>query len=85
MTTPRRTTRRAHSPGTRYDVAFAAGRRGALYGIGLAIVLAVTYLLVSSIFIAFGTAELLPAALAAWATNIPFTAAALTMVFTVRT
>jgi LPS export ABC transporter permease LptG/LPS export ABC transporter permease LptF len=61
------------------------GRRGALYGIGLAIVLAVAYLLTSSLFIAFGTATLLPAALAAWATNILFAAAALTMLFTVRT
>ena len=62
-----------------------AGRRGALYGIGLAIVLAVAYLLTSSLFIAFGAATLLPAMLAAWATNILFAAAALTMLFTVRT
>jgi LPS export ABC transporter permease LptG/LPS export ABC transporter permease LptF len=61
------------------------GRRGALYGIGLAIVLAVSYLLVSSLFIAFGAAGLLPPVLAAWATNILFATAALTMVFTVRT
>jgi LPS export ABC transporter permease LptG/LPS export ABC transporter permease LptF len=61
------------------------GRRGALYGIGLAIVLAVAYLLTSSLFIAFGSATLLPAALAAWATNILFAAAALMMLFTVRT
>ncbi|HUR22041.1 MAG TPA: LptF/LptG family permease, partial [Vicinamibacterales bacterium] len=61
------------------------GRRGALYGIGLAVVLAVAYLLTSSLFIAFGTATLLPAVLAAWATNILFAAAALTMLFSVRT
>jgi len=61
------------------------GRRGALYGIGLAIVLAVAYLLTSTLFIAFGAATLLPAPLAAWATNILFAAAALTMLFTVRT
>ncbi len=61
------------------------GRRGALYGIGLAVVLAVAYLLTSSLFIAFGSATLLPAVLAAWATNILFAAAALTMLFTVRT
>lgn len=61
------------------------GRRGALYGIGLAIVLAVAYLLTSSLFIAIGSATLLPAVLAAWATNILFAAAALTMLFTVRT
>lgn len=62
-----------------------AGRRGALYGIGLAIVLAVAYLMTSALFIAFGAATLLPAALAAWATNILFAAAALTMILTVRT
>jgi len=62
-----------------------AGRRGTLYGIGLAIVLAVAYLLTSSLFIAFGAAALLPAALAAWATNILFAAVSLTMLFTVRT
>lgn len=62
-----------------------AGRRGALYGIGLAIVLAVAYLMTSSLFIAFGAATLLPAALAAWATNILFATAALTMILTVRT
>jgi LPS export ABC transporter permease LptG/LPS export ABC transporter permease LptF len=61
------------------------GRRGALYGIGLAVVLAVAYLLVSTLFLAIGKAELLPAMLAAWSTNILFATAALTLVFTVRT
>ncbi len=61
------------------------GRRGALYGIGLALVLAVAYLLISSVFLAFGTAGLLPAALSAWAPNILFGAGALVMVLTVRT
>lgn len=61
------------------------GRRGALYGIGLALVLAVSYLLVSTIFIAFGTAAMLPPAMAAWAPNILFAAGALALVLTVRT
>ena len=61
------------------------GRRGALYGIGLAVVLGVGYLLLSTLFIAFGAASVLPPALAAWATNILFAAAALTLLFTVRT
>jgi LPS export ABC transporter permease LptG/LPS export ABC transporter permease LptF len=61
------------------------GRRGALYGVGLAIVLAVGYLLASTLFLAIGAAELLPAILAAWATNILFTMGALALVFTVRT
>ena len=61
------------------------GRRGALYGIGLALTLAVSYLVISHIFIAFGNAALLPPALSAWATNMCFAAGALVMVFTVRT
>lgn len=61
------------------------GRRGALYGIGLALALAVSYLVISHIFIAFGNAALLPPVLSAWATNLCFAAGALMMVFTVRT
>jgi LPS export ABC transporter permease LptG len=61
------------------------GRRGALYGIGLAMALAVSYLVISHVFIAFGNAGMLPPLLAAWATNLVFAAAALVMVLTVRT
>lgn len=61
------------------------GRRGALYGIGLAMALAVSYLLVSHIFVAFGNASLLPPWLAAWATNLLFSAGALSLILTVRT
>jgi lipopolysaccharide export LptBFGC system permease protein LptF len=61
------------------------GRRGALYGIGLALTLAVAYLVISHIFIAFGNASMLPPLLAAWATNLLFAAGALMLVFTVRT
>lgn len=61
------------------------GRRGALYGIGLALTLAVSYLVISHIFIAFGNASMLPPLLAAWATNLLFAAGALLMVFSVRT
>lgn len=61
------------------------GRRGALYGIGLALALAVSYLVISHVFIAFGNASMLPPLLAAWATNLLFAAGALMLVFTVRT
>lgn len=61
------------------------GRRGALYGIGLAIALAVAYWLSAYFFVALGSAALLPAPLAAWAANILFTAAAIYLVLTVRT
>ncbi len=61
------------------------GRRGALYGIGLAMALAVSYLVVSHVFVAFGNASMLPPALSAWATNGVFAAGALYLLFTVRT
>jgi LPS export ABC transporter permease LptG/LPS export ABC transporter permease LptF len=61
------------------------GRRGALYAIGLAIVLAFGYWLLSTVFVAIGTAGLLPAPLAAWAANVLFVAAAGYLMLTVRT
>lgn len=61
------------------------GRRGALYGIGLAIALAFTYQITFIAFGFFGSAELLPAVLAAWAPNILFLAGASYLLFTVRT
>ena len=61
------------------------GRRGALYGIGLAIVLALGYWLLMTFFIAMGSAAVLPAPLAAWAANILFLAGAVYLMLTVRT
>ena len=55
------------------------------YGIGLAIILAASYWLLTTIFGAIGQADLLPAWLAAWATNLLFIAFAGYMVMTVRT
>jgi LPS export ABC transporter permease LptG/LPS export ABC transporter permease LptF len=65
--------------------AVTTGRRGALYGIGLAIILSVGYWLLTAFFLAAGKAGLLPPPLAAWATNVLFLAAAGYMVLTVRT
>ena len=65
--------------------AVTTGRRGALYGVGLAIVLSVAYWLLMAFFLAAGKAGLMPAPLAAWATNIIFMAAAGYLVLTVRT
>jgi LPS export ABC transporter permease LptG/LPS export ABC transporter permease LptF len=65
--------------------AVTTGRRGALYGIGLAVLLSVSYFLLMAFFVAAGKAGVLPPALAAWATNVLFTAAAVYMVLTVRT
>jgi len=61
------------------------GRSGALYGIGLAIVLSFAYWLLTTFFMAAGGAGLLPAAFAAWAANVLFLSAALYMMLTVRT
>jgi LPS export ABC transporter permease LptG/LPS export ABC transporter permease LptF len=68
-------------------VPFAAtvGRRGALYGIGVGIVLAITYFLTMSILGAFGAGGLLPVTLAAWAPNLLFSLLALYLILTVRT
>jgi LPS export ABC transporter permease LptG len=68
-------------------IPFAAsgGRRGALYGIGVGIVLALSYMVTMSVFGALGTGGVLPPALAAWAPNLLFGAAAAYMILTVRT
>jgi LPS export ABC transporter permease LptG/LPS export ABC transporter permease LptF len=65
--------------------AVTTGRRGALYGIGAGIVLALGYWLLFSLFAAIGTAGLLAPSLAAWAPNILFTAGAAYLLLTVRT
>jgi LPS export ABC transporter permease LptG len=61
------------------------GRRGALYGIGLGIVLALSYWFVMSIFVAVGKAGLLPPALAAWTPNIIVSAAAIFLLLKAKT
>jgi lipopolysaccharide export LptBFGC system permease protein LptF len=61
------------------------GKKGALYGIGLAVVLAAGYFLLLTFFVAVGAAGVLPAWLAAWAANLFFAAGALYLMLTVRT
>ena len=56
--------------------AVTTGRRGALYGIGVGIVLAIVYWLTLSVFGAMGAGGLIAPMLAAWAPNILFGAAA---------
>jgi LPS export ABC transporter permease LptF/LPS export ABC transporter permease LptG len=65
--------------------AVTTGRRGAMYGVGIGIVLAITYWIMLSVAGALGAGGVLPPFLAAWAPNIFFGAAALYMVLTVRT
>jgi LPS export ABC transporter permease LptG/LPS export ABC transporter permease LptF len=64
---------------------FVVARRGALYGIGIAIVIAIVYWAVLGIFGALGDNALLPASLAAWAPNLIFGAAGLYLMLTLET
>jgi len=65
--------------------ATTTGRRGALYGIAVGIVLAVAYWVATNAFGALGSAGALPPVLAAWAPNLIFGAGAVYMLLTVRT
>jgi LPS export ABC transporter permease LptG len=65
--------------------AVTTGRRGAMYGIGVGIVLALAYWVTISVFAALGTGGLVAPALAAWAPNLLFGAAAGYLLLTVRT
>jgi len=65
--------------------AVTTGRRGALYGIGVGIALAMVYWTANNLFGAVGDAGLLSPVLAAWAPNILFGAGAAYLLLTVRT
>ena len=65
--------------------AVTTGRRGAMYGIGVGIVLAITYWVAISVFAALGTGGLIAPLLAAWAPNLLFGAGAGYLLLTVRT
>ena len=65
--------------------AAAIGRSGALYGIGVGLVLALVYRMAVIVFGALGAGGSLSPILAAWAPNIIFGAAAVYMLLTVRT
>jgi len=64
---------------------FVVARRGALYGIGIAIVIAIVYWAVLGIFEALGNNALLHPALAAWAPNLIFGAIGLYLILTLET
>jgi lipopolysaccharide export system permease protein len=65
--------------------AVTTGKRGAMYGIGAGIVLAILYWTAISVFGAIGAGGLMAPALAAWAPNIIFACAAMYLLLTVRT
>ena len=65
--------------------AVTTGRRGAMYGIGVGIAVALTYWMIISVFAAIGSAGLMAPVLAAWAPNILFGATAVYLLLTVPT
>ena len=65
--------------------AVTTGRRGAMYGVGIGIVLAITYWIAMSISGALGAGGAMSPLLAAWAPNILFGSVAAYLVLTVRT
>ena len=65
--------------------AVTTGRHGAMYGVGIGIVLAISYWIVISIFAAIGSAGLLTPLLAAWAPNVLFGGSAVYLLLAVRT
>jgi len=64
---------------------FSMGRRGAFFGIGASIVIAIVYWGTFSIFEAMGSYGLLIPALAAWAPNVLFGATGLALLLKIRT
>lgn len=64
---------------------FTPGKKGALYGIGLAIAIGLSYYVTTRVFAFMGETAMLPPFVAAWAPNVLFSVAALYGLFTVRT
>ena len=65
--------------------AVTTGQRGALYGVGIGIGLALVYWTTISVFAAFGAGGVLSPTLAAWAPNLLFGSTAAYLLLTVRT
>ena len=65
--------------------AVTTGKRGALYGIGIGIALALVYWTAISVFAAFGAGGVMSPTLAAWAPNLLFGSTAAYLLLTVRT
>jgi LPS export ABC transporter permease LptG len=65
--------------------AFRIGKRGALYGVGVGLLLGILYWMVFAVFTKFGEVGNLPAMLSAWSANILFAIAAIYMFLNVET
>ena len=64
---------------------FTPGKKGALYGIGIAIAIGLSYYVTTRIFAFMGETAMLPPLIAAWSPNALFAVAALYGLFNVRT
>jgi LPS export ABC transporter permease LptG/LPS export ABC transporter permease LptF len=64
---------------------FSTGKKGAFFGIGMSIAIAISYWGLSGVFEAMGAYGLLVPVLAAWAPNLLFGAAGLALLLTIRT
>lgn len=64
---------------------FTPGKKGALYGIGIAIAIGLSYYVTARVFTYMGDSAMLPPMLAAWAPNVLFGVAALYGLFNVKT
>ena len=65
--------------------AFRTGKRGALYGVGIALVVGIIYWMIFAVFTKFGEVGNLPPILSAWSANILFAIAAVYMFVHVET
>lgn len=65
--------------------AFRIGKRGALYGVGIALILGIVYWITFALFTKFGEVGNLPPILSAWSANILFAMAATYMFLHVET
>jgi len=65
--------------------AFRMGKRGALYGVGIALILGIFYWMIYAVFTKFGEVGNLPPLLSAWSANILFALAAMYLFLHVET
>ncbi|RPJ14797.1 MAG: YjgP/YjgQ family permease [Desulfobacteraceae bacterium] len=68
-----------------FPFSFIIGKRGAFFGIGASIAIAISFLMISGLFETMGTYGILTPFLAAWAPNIIFGAAGFWLLLSVRT
>jgi lipopolysaccharide export LptBFGC system permease protein LptF len=64
---------------------FSTGKKGAFFGIGISIAIAISYWGIAGVFEAMGNYGLLIPVLAAWAPNLLFGATGLALLFAIRT